>query len=178
MNPALPVNFATVGDVLNDHRLAGVVEGKQDAKITGSKSVLTGPSFHCHHVPLAKFDETRHRGEDSLPVLGMNPIAGPDSRLGPDVTPGHARSSQRRSTSSCDNRGSPARIDAFAPSMARSSSSVSGSSDTGAFIRARVTGSSLGAVGGMTSQVWSGAASRATAGGRNGGNASFSKGER
>lgn len=158
---SLPVDLAAVANVLNHKLTARIVEGKQHAQITNSEAVLPAEGLDGLDVAIALGSVAVQRFRYARPCCHIYLSKILFGGLRQYDEPVHSSMPISLAKASRVLVGSPARRAARVSSMARSSSSVSGSSETGAFTRERVTGSSFGAVGGMAHQLWTGSTSGA-----------------
>ena len=170
MNASIPICFASVQDVLHHEFITRVVDREPYTPITDTKAVLAGFALHGRHVAMSGFGITPDGCQDLLQFtcgnaagLALDPMAKLDRVCHSSDA---ARSATRHSNSSSDIIGLPARRSVRVSSMARNSSSVSGSSSGGAFRSDKVTGSSFSARGMQGVCAWPHAQSRQSVQGR------------
>lgn len=148
MNALVLVRPAANEDVQNHEFCTGYIERKANAPFANPQSIFTNERFDGCDVASARCTELRNRIENLLTLLFRDAVALLECRPRPDITPlSHGFSSQCLRTSSCEYNRPPARTSALAASTAACSSTVSGSSSSDAFAKARSTGSSFAARG-------------------------------
>jgi hypothetical protein len=146
MNGLIAVRVTPIQHVEHDNFAPGCVQREPNAPFTNPQTVFAYERLDGIDVTSAGLAELLDAIENQSALLDRNALALFGRGTCPNVTPdGHCSSSQSLRSSSCVYVGSPARNDALAASTAARSSSVSGSSVSGAFARASNTGSSFSA---------------------------------
>ncbi len=149
---SVAVGLTAVQDVKNDHLATSMVKCKPNTPVAYAEPIFTAERLDGFNVALPLGRKTMHALQDLRSRWEIQPRELLARWLRELDCPVHNSTPVSFARSSSEMVPSPARNDLRAASTARCSSSVSGSSDTGAFINARVTGSSFSATG--MPQVW------------------------
>ncbi len=148
----VPIGFSAVQHMKHNEFTACSIKGEANTPLANSKPILTNERLDGLNVTVASLHECFDRRQDLSSLPERDGFKFFSCWLADYDTQTH-KSMPHSSASSCSVLvGSPARSDALATATAARSSSVSGSSEGRAFVKASITGSSFSASG--MGQLW------------------------